>query len=262
MTDLFVSIPSVRGVHPLTMWNVFDWRTALEKAGHRLHGSSVYRMPLDLARNELATAYLSTPCEMNLLLDDDVQVAAECIVPMMQAIEAGAHIVSAPCKLRDHSHGGAIGSGMYNVIPKSDVLVDKGGLRLLECSQTGLGAVLVSRHVMESLQASVACPPYASRLMSGKTSAAIFRSEVRQASDLQQGAPEDLNVYILDDMVFSMKARALGFTIYAAIDVPTVHDGMAGNFGVEVDRIRTDQELAERSAPSRLVGADGKPVKR
>lgn len=260
MTDLFVSIPSVRGVHPLTMWNVFDGRTELEKSGHRLHGSSVYRMPLDLARNELATVFLSTPCGMNLLLDDDVQIAAESLVPMMRAVEAGADIVSAPCRLRDHSHGGAIGGVVYNVIPKAGAgIVEKGGLRLLECNQTGLGAVLVSRKVMEALAASTASPAYASRLMPGRSSAAIFTSEVEEASALQEGAPPDLFVYILDDMVFSRKVRSLGFSIYAAVDVPTVHDGMPGSFGAELERLRKEAEPAPRT---RLVRADGKPVGR
>ncbi len=267
--DLFASVPSARGVHPLTLWNLFDIRTMVEGPDHtlsaldslkhhlvegdvptalvklellqgelknkdHLHGSSIFRMPLDLARNELACVALSTTCDLHLLLDDDVQVEPEWIPRMMAAIDAGADIISAPCRLRDHAHGGAQDWSPFNVIPCGEVLT-KGGLRLLECSQTGLGAVMVHRRVLEAL--TELGTRYASRLMPNLKAADIFTSRVAMASELQEGAPPDLGVYILDDVVFSVKARAAGFRIYAAIDVPTVHDGMRGCFSEELEKL-------------------------
>lgn len=259
MHHLFVSIPSARGIHPMTMWNVHNMRTVLEAAGHRLHGSSVYRMPLDLARNEMATAYLSTTADLNLLLDDDVQVEEAWMVKMIEAVDAGCEIVSAPCRLRDHSHGGAQPAAIFNVRPIGDVQ-ERGGLRVDLCEMTGLGAVLVTRRVMERLHQTNT--KYPSRLMPGHESADIFTSRVEPASSLVAGAPEDLSVYMLDDMVFSMKVRQLGFTIHAAIDVPTVHDGMAGCLGRESERLAKLQEkrAEARAKMSSIVGPDGKPV--
>lgn len=116
---------------------------------------------------------------------------------------------------------------------------------------------------MEALHNDPKSPPYASRLMSGRISAAIFRSEVTPASELLAGAPADLNVYTLDDVVFSLKARRLGFKIHAAIDVPTVHDGMVGCFSEELERLdRAREAAAAAKKPAlALVGPDGRPVK-
>ena len=253
---LFVALPTVRGVHPLTMWGVFDMRTELEKANCSLAGGSTYRMPLDLARNEMAMAYLTTSCDCAILLDDDVQIVPpEWIVKMLDALDDGCDIVSAPCRLRDFSHGGAQDWSPFNIRPNGE-MVTKGGLRLLPCEQTGLGAVLVSRRVIETLyEADV---KYAARLMEGRESAAIFTSQVVPATDLLEGAPPELRVYILDDVVFSLKARRAGFTIYGAIDVPTVHDGMAGCFSAELEKLERARETARGGG---LVGVDGKLVK-
>jgi hypothetical protein len=254
MHNLFVSLPSARGVHPQTMWNVFDMRTELERAGHRLHGSSVYRMPLDLARNEMATIFLTTTCDLNLLLDDDCQVDRDWIVKMMGAMDEGCDILSAPCRMRDHSHGGAQDWSPFNVRPIGEI-TEVGDLRVDICEWTGLGAVLVKRKVIETLYAADA--KYGSRLMPGNLSAAIFNSRVAPAKELLADAPEELNVHMLDDVVFSLKARKAGFKIHAALDVPTVHDGMVGCFGAELDKLENARRLP---AGPKLVGPDGRPV--
>lgn len=256
--NVFVSLPSVRGVHPQTFWNVFDMRTELEKSGHSLSGGSVYRMPLDLARNELATVFLSTTCDLNLLLDDDVQIDPGGLLKMVTAIDGGCDIVSAPCRLRDHAHGGAQAEHAFNVRPigRHSLMGDVGGVQTLvdECEMTGLGAVLVKRHVLEKLFGGSL--KYASRLMPDRQSSAIFTSEVSDATALLAGAPADLRVYILDDVVFSMKALKLGFKIHAALGVGTTHDGMHGNFWEEAQRLQKAQAVAS----SRLVGADGRKL--
>jgi hypothetical protein len=252
LQNLFVSCPSVRGVHPLTMWNVFDMRTEVEKAGHRLHGSGVYRMPLDLARNEMATVFLSTTCGLNLLLDDDVQLpVAEWVVQMMIALECdGCDIVSAPCRMRSEGN-------LFNIVPTTAPFM-LGGLRVVECAWTGLGAVMLKRSALEKLF-EVEPEKYRSHLMPERTSAAIFRSRVEGAKQFFIEAPDDLNLYLLDDRVFSMKAHAAGLKIHAAIDVPTVHDGMAGCFSEELEKLERSR-AREAAATRSLVGADGRPL--
>lgn len=264
MHNLWVSLPSARGVHPLTVWNIFDMRTELEKVGHKLHGASVYRMPLDLARNEMATVFLSTTCDMNLMIDDDVQVDAGWIPKMMAGIDAGLDIISAPCRMRSEGN-------LFNVVPTT-LPGEVGGLRVVECAWTGLGAVLVSRRVFERLHADAVRKDsleatgvpyqrqtYRSQVMPDKISAAIFQSSVQGAKQFFIESPDDLNLYLLDDRVFSLKAHAAGFKIHAAIDVPTCHDGLAGCFSAEMERFDRARKEAAAGRPG-LVGPDGKRI--
>ena len=270
---VFVSMPVARGVDPRVMWNVFEWRTELEKVGHRLHGSSTLHVMADLARSELATVFLSTTCDIALLLDDDCQVSPTWIPKMVAALDAGCDILSAPCLLRNHG-GGDLGIKVINTRIVAEP-VEMGGLRVAECAWTGLGAVMVHRRVMERLHADAltrsakpACPAcghkdrqtYQSVLMPDRTSAAIYQSSIQPATRFLAGAPEDTNVYLLDDRVFSFKCIDLGFKIHAAIDVPTVHDGMAGCFSEEAEKLSRLQAREAARGASKLVGVDGKAI--
>lgn len=248
MHNLFVALPVARGVHPETCWNIYNMRTALENAGHRLHGGSMYRTPLDLARNELVTQFLSTTCDMTLLLDDDVQLASPGdILRMMACVEAGAAIVSAPCRMR------SVGE-LFNIIPITEPF-ELGGLRVTECAWTGLGAVLVHRRVFEKLKEELTSKNevYRSTSLSGHTSAAIFRSMMVPARRLFVEAPADDQEYLLDDRAFSLRALDAGFRIHAAIDVATRHDGRDGCFGDELEKL-------QRAQRSGLVDANGKKL--
>lgn len=253
MHNVFVSLPSVRGVHPETVWNLFDMRTELEKGGDRLHGSSTYRVPLDLARNESATIFLSTTCDTNLLLDDDVQIAAEWLPKMVAALDQGCDIISAPCRMRSEGN-------LFNIIPLTDPM-EFAGLRVVECAWTGLGCVLVARRVIEKLF-ELEPEKYRSTHMPQKMSAAIFKSMIVPAQRFFIEAPKDIQLYVLDDRVFSLKAIEAGFKIHAAIDVPTKHDGLTGCFSAELEKQeREHAQKQERQGP-RLMGPDGRPVER
>lgn len=265
MHHLFCAIPTVRGVHPMTMWNVNDWRTALEAAGHRLAGGSVYRMPLDLARNEMATVYLSTTCDLAMLLDDDVQVEPADVLKMMEAIDGGCSIVTAPCRMRSDGH-------LFNIIPLTEPEL-KGHTRVVECAWTGLGAVLIAREVFEKLLADAlqrdasGSPPgreaetYRSTVMPGKTSAAIFKSRIDPATRFFLESPPNENIYSLDDKAFSLRALEAGFKIHAAIDVHTCHDGMRGCFSEAIEELSRVQAAARRDVPRKaLLGPDGRPL--
>jgi len=259
---LFVAIPSARGIYPDTMWNVDQMRTALEAAGHLRDGGSVYRMPLDVARNELHMLYmLKASCDQALLMDDDVQIVPPAwIVKMVEAVATGeVDVISAPCRMRHHGGEGA--AGLFNILPMAGDTVHVGDLRLLELVWTGLGAVLCSKRVMKALYESN--EKYASSLLGdqGIKTAAIYGSQVVPGRTYQADCPEELNVYVLDDKVFSLKVRALGFKIHAAIDVPTVHAGMHGCFAEDLEALSRAREMqANAKAPS-LLGPDGRPAR-
>lgn len=248
--DVFVSLPSARGVHPSTVWALFDMRTELEKVGSYLHGSSIYRLPVDLARNEGVTIFLSTTADMNLLLDDDVQIAAEWLPKMVEALCNGCDIITVPCKMRSEGN-------LYNIIPLTDPLA-VGGLRVVECAWTGLGCVLVARRVIEKLF-ELEPEKYRSTHMPPRMSAAIFKSQVVSAQkffvERAVGAEEEY-VYVMDDRVFSLKAIAAGFKIHAAIDVPATHDGISGCFSEDLERLAHMQ----RSRHEGLIGPDGRKL--
>ena len=249
MHNLFVSIPVARGVHPDTMWNVFNMRTELEKAGHLLHGGSMYRTPLDLARNELVTQFLSTTCDLTLLLDDDVQLPPDgkSLLEMIRCIEGGAAIVSAPCRMRSEG-------GLFNIIPITEPF-ELGSVRVVECAWTGLGAVLVHRRVLEKLTEDLiaAGEGYRSTSCTGRTSAAIFRSIMVPARRLFVEAPAEDQEYLLDDRAFSIRCLDAGFRIHAAIDIATRHDGRDGCFSQELEKLQRAQKFG-------LVDANGKLI--
>lgn len=261
--NLFVLLPSARGICGATVWNIFDWRTKLEAAGHFLHGTTPWRMPLDLARNESLCIFLSTTADVAMFLDDDVQVDESWIVPMLQAIDAGADVISAPCRMRNHQ-ATTLEEHLFNVVPMG-ALETVGGLRLVECAWTGLGAVMVSRKALETLheRAVKAGKTYRSLLMPSRVATAVFTPEVVPARRFFTEAPADENVYTLDDKIFSLRVHEAGLKLYAAIDVPTVHDGMPGIFAAELEKHerRQQQAAAARGGAGALLGADGRRLR-
>lgn len=231
---------------------------ALGRRGHRLDGSSVYRMPLDLARNEMLLVFLSTTADYNLLLDDDVQITPEeGILDMLALMQApGVEVVSAPCRLRDHAHGGAQDWSPFNIRPCLDGMFDFGEKKVVKCESTGLGAVLLSRKAAQALYDAEGAK-YVSRLKPGFKAAPVFASQVVSAKEIDPSIPDDqIGVYLLDDMVFSRKLRALGFDIYALLDVQTKHDGMVGCFRTAMEGGGTVVAVPSAS----LLGADGRPL--
>lgn len=256
-------------------------KTVVEKAGHGLHLATLYRMPLDIARNELMTAMLSTTADVQLALDDDCWLEPALspvgVLTMLAAIESGVDIVSAPCLMRGLDE---MGLQRFNIQPvtMSTPIETRGGVRLVECQWSGFGCVMIARHVLEKLhadavkhdadlkinpRADVEPRTYASQVVYEKISASIFHTRNVPASTYMKGAP-DVNVVALDDKAFCLKAREAGFKIHAAIDVTTSHDGMTGNFAEEMARRQAARAIAEAPAPtgaSGLVDNMGRPLR-
>jgi hypothetical protein len=269
MHNILFMVPTARGTHPDTVACIFNCRTEIEKDGNKQHLAQIYRTPLDLVRNELGTVFLSTGCDIAFMLDDDCQIDPLWVSKMLAAIDGGCDIVSAPCRMRSEGN-------LYNIVPLGEPF-DMNGTRVVECAWTGLGAVMATRKVFETLhrlalERSKAdpCPhckrvdreTYRSTVMPEKVSAAIFKSRVEPARSFFIDSPEGENVYLLDDRAFSLRAHEAGFKIHAAVDVPTTHDGMQGNFAADVEKLQRMQEREANKQRPRLVGADGRPVSR
>jgi hypothetical protein len=270
--DVFLVQPVVRGVHPYTMWNIHNVRTVLGRNGHRLHGAPTYRVPLDHARNELATIFLSTTADICWTQDDDVQLDEEDAMLLIDALDAGCDIVAGPCRMRSEGH-------MFNVIPITEpvMLTPPAGrsVRVCEVAWSGFGCVMFKRHVFERLQEDAEgrskkppCPTcghhdlqvYRSSAMPGRNTAATFRSEIVAAKELFPDAEPGHNVYLLDDRVFCRKVQRLGFKIHAAVDAHTDHDGLRGCFAEDLEKFARSQARGKTKARG-LLGPDGRPVK-
>jgi hypothetical protein len=263
-------------------------RTVLERYGHRLHLATVYRMPLDLARNELALAFHESTADLQLWCDDDAWLEPianpQNVMALIDCIEHGCDIVSAPCRMRN-VHGGP---NHFNIDPISEIGT-AGQTRVVECTWTGFGAVMVHRRVFEKMYAdaiafdagllkdekagrrlrSIEPRTYASQMMPGKIAASLFKTMNIPARLYADDAPEGVAVPSLDDKAFCFRAREAGFKIHAAIDVTTCHDGMVGNFGEELAKMQTAAaEVAEEqrhignpAAGSGLVDNMGRPLR-
>jgi hypothetical protein len=237
MHKILVTIPTYHGVSMETVRCLFDMRTEAEKAGHSLTLVGIERMPLDLARNELTTVFLASTCDCVVMLDDDCQVDPTWIACAIELMDAGCEIVSAPCRLRGEQI-------MFNVTPITPPR-DVGGSRVMECVCTGLGCVLVSRHVFEIMHERMPKLQYRSHTMPDRMSCALFQSAVVPIRVCGLEETGETPVYVLDDRAWSLRARAAGFTIYASIDVETAHAGYKGNFGAEVDKFEAAKVAAQ-----------------
>lgn len=200
-----------------------------------MHFSALEGMPLDLARNELATVFLSTTADVAWCLDDDVQAEPSWIPRVVSAIDAGCKIVSAPCKMRSTGN-------LFNVVPSDPFTVEEvGGTRVMGCKWTGFGCVLIHRSVFETMMSLAkkgehGLRTYRSTVMPDRDSCTLFQSEAVPAKELFPGVGFEHNEYTLDDKIFSLRVQKAGFKIYAAIDVPTAHRGLAGCLGEEMER--------------------------
>lgn len=269
--SILLTIPSARGVHPMTFGEVLNLQNEIQALGHKFYHAELYRLLLDQARNEFVTAFMSgTSCDLQLCLDDDVQVEPKHFGIMLEAIDNGAAIVTAPCRMRSEGN-------LFNIIPTTEI-TQLGKARVVECAWTGFGCVLIHRRVWEkfyehykALEEKPACKEcghkerhlYRSTIVPGARSMDVFRSEVVPARRFFLEAPEEQNEYVLDDRVFSLKALELGFKIHATIDVATKHDGIAGQFSAELERIQNAQKRAAMMGDGRaILDPTGKPVKR
>jgi len=273
-----VSIPSARGISPYTASCLLNMKDVLAAHGHKMHLGVLHRVPLDAARNELTTSFLSTPCEVQLWLDDDCWIepvgTPTDVMLLIDAIEAGGDIVSAPCRMRN---AGAAWHP-FNVSPSGHP-ERLGNVRVIECDWTGFGCVAIARRVVQGLydnarsrdktrqaQIDAGADPatlpeqelYASAILPGSKTAALFRSRVVPAATYQPDAPSDLGVYILDDKVYSLAARQAGFRIHAAIDVHTSHDGMTGCFADDLENLLREQAAAGAPGAPTSAASDGK----
>ena len=209
----------------------------------------ISRTPLDLARNESWTLVRTTPATAALFLDDDVQVDVTWISRAVDLLSADIPVVTAPVRLR--------GNDVVFNVNLTELPRLKANQRIARTLWTGFGAVLVSRNAIDQMHDHFNHLHYESRKYPGKTSCALFRSEIATNRVLGYDENPDLRQYILDDRVWSLRAQSIGIPIHATIDVDTCHDGNVGNFGVKLDACILCEECLGETSPGSKPIPDG-----
>jgi GT2 family glycosyltransferase len=245
--NVLALVASYHGVKGPTVKNLFALEQAAQDAGHSFAFESIDRTPLDLARNETVTKLLASKATVGLFLDDDCEVDPAWLPLALDLLKEDRFgIITAPCRLRGEKV-------VFNIDPITSPF-EVGGMRVMGCGWTGFGCVLVRRDVLQAMHDRFPKLHYRSEKVPGRVSCGMFRSDIVSLRLLGLPDPpeEDIGTgldkgYTLDDHVWSLRARALGFKIWATIDVDTCHDGYRGNFGVELDA--HEAEKAARAAP-------------
>ena len=246
--NVLAVIVSYRGIDGLTSENLEQMKDVMLGAGHGFAHKTIRRTPLDLARNESFTCVRATPATAALFLDDDCQIDPAWLPRGVALLDAGLDVVTVPVRLRGEEI-------VFNIDPLG-LPVDVAGERVMEVRWTGFGCVLVKRSVIDTMHEKLPTLHYESKKFPGMTSAGLFRSEILPNRTL--GMPGDPNArqYVLDDRVWSLRARALGIKLYATIDVDTCHDGYVGNFGKLFDACVICKSCREKDAALGDGGAE------
>lgn len=227
MSNVLVTCPSYKGISDAEIRERVD-AAALERAGHTVSAVCARGVSLlDAARNELMTAARRVRLPLILMIDDDVSIDAESIELLIRATGVGVSIGSAPCKMRKDGHE-------YNCAPLGDPF-ERGGVTLIECAWTGLGAVMVRLEALDALHDRYPELHYQSIGTPDVTSCGIFNSMIVPARKIDPDAPADVNYHFGDDRAFSLRARDVGLAIHAVIDARTKHRDMEwSSLGVDL----------------------------
>lgn len=219
-TSLLVTCPSYAGISDDEIRQRVD-AAALERAGYAVSVACVRGVSLlDVARNELATVARHARVPLVLMLDDDVSIDAPSVELL---VRAGVDIASAPYHMRTES-------AEYDVALVGEPIVSN-GVDLIECTWTGLGAVLVRLHVLEQLHVRHPELHYRSIGVPGAVSCGYFGSMIVPSRAIDPAAPEGEGTHLGDDRAFSYRAREAGFMIHAVVDARTVHRSAMGCVG-------------------------------
>lgn len=187
----------------------------LEQAGYDVGIAIVAGVALlDFARNELLKQSQLLGCAFTLFMDDDARIAARSI---RQMLELNLPVLSAPVQMR--SDGNKPNVGWHG---KSQPVTHADGLQTLECLQTGLGAVLMTREAVETLCSHYETLHYRSPY-DGKRTLAIFSSTLVPAVEINPDDASGDNLLLGDDLIFSWRLRQAGLTIRAFMQATTQH---------------------------------------
>lgn len=219
MTSVLITCPTYRGLKPHTKQFVDDLQMFLSKQGissgyAELRGCNL----IQIARSELVALFLRIPqkCDFNLSIDDDISMPVWNILDMMNA---DVDICIAPCLESAEPHN-------WNIRPREYPVFESNGIRLVECESAGHAVALYKREALQQVSSKFA-PMLSYRSTIDHTSKSVALHQLILAP--REGEKEV--IWQGEDWSFTFRLNAAGIKTYAAIDIETNHDGLAGCLG-------------------------------
>ena len=226
--NLLCLVPSYHGVQLPTVSTIRAIERECWSRGHGFDMIGVPRMIVDLARAELMAKARAAKPDAVLWLDDDNQFPAEDLFDkMLPVLSDERPMITAPYRTRRDE--------MHFCIESCGKIERVAGLRVQRCTWGGLGIVLMQRRVLDVMHKSYPNLQYESPLGNGEA-CAIFASAIVDRK------------YCLDDKIFFKRAAKVGLSLWASVDIETIHDWRIGNYGQWVDSQVVEKDVEKGAA--------------
>lgn len=161
------------------------------------------------ARNIAAHAFLESPCDVWVTVDDDVEVSLDALTTMVSQCKAEPSVVVAPCLLRD-----SLAANISESRVAFETKAPNGG-RLQRIESGGFGCVALSRAALEAVVEGGDWPDGGTWWTDadGVKRRVLFRDEIIGGK------------WFTEDTAFFRHVPALGVARYAVRVGETVHNG-------------------------------------
>jgi len=239
--DLQICTPTARGVHPAMALQMIALVCALRTLGAKVSWAWTFAMPVLDARNEMATAFLASPCTHMLQWDDDIAVGPRSILAM---IERDVDVCALSCRVKtaDSRHMVFTGTVFGHGEP------ERGTVR---AAAVGGGVLLVKRRVLEGIRDRHPELKYRKQYVSQVEPSEVigFFDQVDDHRGIRMG----------EDVSFGVRARQDGFELHILLDAPTTHHGAGhwpGNF---LDAWTDAREKAKSASLPQVAVPPGAP---
>ena len=239
---LMIATPSYGGAQASFVGSVIEFIALAERGGVDTVFASLSHNPsINRARNVMAATFLASDCTHLLFIDDDIGFEADKLLSMIErAWDEGKSIVGAPYPRRHIAWGQVemfARTGRLAQSPAS--LVDAGGdfvfeplagntaLRIddwVECAKLGSGLMCIARPVFDAIAAR---QPELAYILPAGGGALTAAGDAEATAFFHPLIEEETRHLLSDDYAFCVRARAAGFSIFAAPWIRTSHTGPA-----------------------------------
>ena len=224
--NLLCVTPSGRGIQVGTVSTIRAVERGCAARGHGFDHVGIGEIGLEQARAELMAKARHAKPDLVFWLDDDCQISADdFFTKMLPLVSNERPMVMAPYRLK-------LDEVTFCVVPDGSVEKVR-GIRTRKLVWGGLGLVLMQRRALDLVHEKCPRLQYQSKWGNGEACAA-FKSEIVDGE------------YANDDRVFFARATKVGLSLWASVDVETIHDRRIGNYGQWLDaQVVSSEKAAE-----------------